>query len=385
MRNNEIKKMLNHESNIIVPDLKENLNMMLDDHYSPSTALPNSKKAKNPSLKLALALAIVLFVFIPLFKDYLSFPLLITSNTPSVSSYIPIFENTYLAIDINPSIELEVDEDKKVVSTRALNKEAMLLLYDCNFDNLNLEDVITEIVTLAIEIGYIDESLDSNALMITTINNDELIESEISELALTTISSYLEKNNLRKKVNVLTSNNSEVKNLAKELGVSVGKYQLISKACNTLESLTIDEAKTMSVRELNEIINHVKQEEIDDFRESLASIFKDIEIEFLQSRDYQITKLNQIDDLRKEINKIKNEDDFNNFKVKINDLISAYNLEWEFNSIDVYNNKTINSIRSKLNMIYNQTNQDINELVLQYNRQKNEIKKEENNKNPFKF
>ena len=36
--------------------------MMLDDHYSPSTALPNSKKAKNPSLKLALALAIVLFV-----------------------------------------------------------------------------------------------------------------------------------------------------------------------------------------------------------------------------------------------------------------------------------------------------------------------------------
>lgn len=385
MRNKEIKKMLNHESNIIVPDLKENLNMMLDDHYSPSTALPNSKKAKNPSLKLALALAIVLFVFIPLFKDYLSFPFLITSNTPSVSSDIPIFENTYLAIDINPSIELEVDEDKKVVSTRALNKEAMLLLYDCNFDNLNLEDVITEIVTLAIEIGYIDESLDSNALMITTINNDELIESEISELALTTISSYLEKNNLRKKVNVLTSNNSEVKNLAKELGVSVGKYQLISKACNTLESLTIDEAKTMSVRELNEIINHVKQEEIDDFRQSLASIFKDIEIEFLQSRDYQITKLNQIDDLRKEINKIKNEDDFNNFKVKINDLISAYNLEWEFNSIDVYNNKTINIIRSKLNMIYNQTNQDINELVLQYNRQKNEIKKEENNKNPFKF
>lgn len=385
MRNKEIKKMLNHESNIIVPDLKENLNMMLDEHYSPSTALPNSKKAKNSSLKLALALSIVLFVFIPLFKDYLSFPFLITSNTPSVSSDIPIFENTYLAIDINPSIELEVDEDKKVVSTRALNKEAMLLLYDCNFDNLNLEDVITEIVTLAIEIGYIDESLDSNALMITTINNDELIESEISELALTTISSYLEKNNLRKKVNVLTSNNSEVKNLAKELGVSVGKYQLISKACNTLESLTIDEAKTMSVRELNEIINHVKQEEIDDFRQSLASIFKDIEIEFLQSRDYQITKLNQIDDLRKEINKIKNENDFNNFKVKINDLISAYNLEWEFNSIDVYNNKTINSIRSKLNMIYNQTNQDINELVLQYNRQKNEIKKEENNKNPFKF
>ena len=30
-------------------------------------------------------------------------------------------------------------------------------------------------------------------LMITTINNDELIESEISELALTTISSYLER------------------------------------------------------------------------------------------------------------------------------------------------------------------------------------------------
>ena len=42
---------------------------------------------------------------------------------------------------------------------------------------------------------------------------------------------------------MLTSNNSEVKNLAKELGVSVGKYQLISKACNTLESLTIKKQK----------------------------------------------------------------------------------------------------------------------------------------------
>ena len=51
----------------------------------------------------------------------------------------------------------------------------------------------------------------------------------------------------------------------------------------------------------------------------------------------------------------------------------------------MYNNKTINIIRSKLNIIFNQTIQDINELVRQYNRQKNEIKKEENNRIPLSF
>ncbi len=77
---------------------------------------------------------------------------------------------SYVSIDINPSIELTVDAENKVVSVYAANEDANVLLYEeTGIVGANIEGAIAKITELAIELGYIDET---NKVVGTTISSE---------------------------------------------------------------------------------------------------------------------------------------------------------------------------------------------------------------------
>ncbi len=76
---------------------------------------------------------------------------------------------SYVSIDINPSIELTVDENNKVVSVYAANEDANILLYEEEgILGASIEDAIAKITELAIELGYLDEE---NKVVGTTVSS----------------------------------------------------------------------------------------------------------------------------------------------------------------------------------------------------------------------
>ena len=81
---------------------------------------------------------------------------------------------SFVQIDINPSIELTVSEDGKVVSVYGANDDGKILLYE---EELNLigkkyEDAVKRITDLAVELGYLTEAnADFSATVIS--ENDE--------------------------------------------------------------------------------------------------------------------------------------------------------------------------------------------------------------------
>ena len=77
---------------------------------------------------------------------------------------------SYVSIDINPSIELTVDEENKVVSVYAANEDANVLLYEeTGIVGADVEDAVEKITQLALKLGYIDEE---NKVVGTTVSSE---------------------------------------------------------------------------------------------------------------------------------------------------------------------------------------------------------------------
>lgn len=66
---------------------------------------------------------------------------------------------SFVQIDINPSIELTVSEDGKVVSVYGANDDGKILLYeeDANLIGKNYEEAVKYVTDIAVELGYLTE------------------------------------------------------------------------------------------------------------------------------------------------------------------------------------------------------------------------------------
>ena len=79
--------------------------------------------------------------------------------------------NTRMTVDINPSVELMVDKDNKVISVTALNDDAAVILQgEASIVGKESDDAVKAIVSLATDTGYIvkgEVSADENTVKIS--------------------------------------------------------------------------------------------------------------------------------------------------------------------------------------------------------------------------
>lgn len=151
-----------------------------------------------------------------------------------------------LGIDINPSIDLMLDENDEVVLCLAKNKHAEILLNGENFVGKPVGEVTKQIITLATKAGYIttEQANDDiqNAVLITAICEDE-----------------------SKQENLLNSIKNEVKNFYMNnqiYGVVLTEFSSKQELVDLVNSLNYDlsetekeELKNYSVKKLNEILS----------------------------------------------------------------------------------------------------------------------------------
>ena len=99
----------------------------------------------------------------------------------------PQAKGAYVSLDINPAIELIVDEKNQVVSVRGENEDGQVLLYEeTGIEGASIDDAIAKITDLAIEYGYLDEE---NKVIDTLIaSDDDEFASELLEKVNATVS-----------------------------------------------------------------------------------------------------------------------------------------------------------------------------------------------------
>jgi hypothetical protein len=206
--------------------------------------------------RLSYSLASVFVLAIVLFS--------ILSSGPSIDSVVA----STVTIDINPSIEITLNDDDEVINISAINAEGELLIdRDINFKGLSLDRTIEIIIAKAIEKGFIVDDTEDNIILIDVSSNQLEIKERVEQHLEVKITSEMAK--VAKNIQVRRENRQELtEDEEKELEDKSTQYQLspaklylINRIIEEDNTYTIDILKSKSVRELYNILNILFPEE----------------------------------------------------------------------------------------------------------------------------
>ena len=189
---------------------------------------------------------------------------------------------SYISIDINPSIELETNFADKVIGTNGANEDAIAVLSAVDISNKPIYEAVKTIVEETIDQGYINNEKD-NAILITVANDNEEKSTNIDEKIKTTVDEVLENTKQTAEVvDVVTKKNqTEVKDTAKQLGISVGKANVIDNILrkankNGETNFTTEQLMNLSVKELIQLFKGDK-DKIEDLFDNIDDALDDVD------------------------------------------------------------------------------------------------------------
>ncbi len=135
---------------------------------------------------------------------------------------------SFVTLDINPSIELTVDEDGYVLSAYGANEDGQVLLYgESGIVGVKLEDSVERITELAVELGYIN---DGNKVVSASVYSDsESVRSKLEGKIEASVNAAAKKAGLK-----LTVNSEELYSLLRELEA----YKAQNPASAEIQALT---------------------------------------------------------------------------------------------------------------------------------------------------
>ncbi len=137
--------------------------------------------------------------------------------------------NATVALDVNPSIEIEINKKEKIVEVNALNNEAETVIGDMKLEGLELETGMNAIIGSMLKHGYI--STEQNSILVSIDSKNKERSEELKQKLLSEIDAMLKNSNI--KASVITQDydeeNSEAVQKAEENKISRAKAALISK------------------------------------------------------------------------------------------------------------------------------------------------------------
>ena len=164
--------------------------------------------------------------------------------------------NAIVQVDVNPSIQMVVDEENKVLSITGLNDEGKMIIYGEAIVGKNLDEALEIIVKIETDLGYLVEGSDDNKVTLTISANTEEITNKIEEFSRNTLNKVLEETGVIATIETAKGYaEEELKLLAKDLEVadlaSVKLEEMYNEFKNYQISITEKEAVKNAVNHLD--------------------------------------------------------------------------------------------------------------------------------------
>ena len=163
--------------------------------------------------------------------------------------------DSIVELDVNPSIELEVNRRERVLSAQALNPDAEAILDGMDLKNTDLQVAMNAIIGSMLKNGYINDL--SNSVLITVENDDLARGSDLQQRLTEEVSAMLETSSVQGAVLSQTlDQNTGASELARQYGISEGKAALIQEVISLNPLSTAEELKDLSINELNLLLSY---------------------------------------------------------------------------------------------------------------------------------
>lgn len=156
-----------------------------------------------------------------------------------------------VSLDVNPSIQLEVNKNEKVLSATPMNDDGAEILADMDLKGTQADVAMYAIIGSLLQHGYVDEL--ANSILITVEDDDQARGEKLQQALTQQADAALANAQVNGSVLAQTlQNNQELTQKAQEYGISTGKAALIQAiVAGSNNTKTFEELVGLSINELN--------------------------------------------------------------------------------------------------------------------------------------
>lgn len=156
-----------------------------------------------------------------------------------------------VSLDVNPSIQLEVNKNEKVLSATPMNDDGAEILDGMNLKGTPADVAMYAIIGSLLQHGYVDEL--ANSILITVEDDDQARGEKLQQELTAQADAALANAQVNGAVLAQTLQNSEELNqMAQEYGISTGKAALIQAIVEgSNNTKTFEDLVGLSINELN--------------------------------------------------------------------------------------------------------------------------------------
>ena len=241
---NKIKNAYENET----PDFRERIISACENETQAPAPSPvqsaTAKKQKQPFLfrRIVAVMSCVILFGVGLFVGKI-----IPDSRPIATA------ETCVYIDVNPSLELSLDEDNTVLSCIAANEDAEIILNGMKLEGVELKTALNAIVGSMYVKGYLTS--DDNSMLISVDTSDETHTSGFLTYITQQVNDVFENSEMECAIIAQgVKVDEDLKRRAEEQGVSVGKMHLLDKMIDSMGDLSqdaIDTLSGLSIKDLN--------------------------------------------------------------------------------------------------------------------------------------
>ncbi len=235
MKNSEIERRLKEDVEKSVPDVFDSIEARKGTVIP--MAQPKNKKKRRTAVFASMAAALLL----------VAGGLGIAFGSQRTS---PGTVDSIVSLDVNPSIELKIDSNEKVVETSARNEDARIILDDMDLKGTDLNVAVNAVVGSMLKHGYITK--DANSILVSVENADSKKGAALQKELTDEISGILKASSVEASVLSQTlEEDTELKSLAETYGISMGKASMIRQIMEKDSRLTAADLAGLTINELN--------------------------------------------------------------------------------------------------------------------------------------
>lgn len=162
--------------------------------------------------------------------------------------FVPV---TVVSIDVNPSVEINVNRLDRIMSADAYNDDGAKILQSVSVEGMKYEDGINDILNSDEFTQYLSD--DSLLTFTVASENEDKVISQIQHCLSTTGHQ-----------GVCVNASSEAVSQAHHLGLSLGKYQAYLEILEYDPTITAEECSSMTMKELCELKEQLSGEDTCD-------------------------------------------------------------------------------------------------------------------------
>ena len=157
-----------------------------------------------------------------------------------------------ISFDVNPSLEIKVNEQEKVLEVLPLNEDAKTVIGTMDFRGSSLELTVNALVGSMLTKGYLNDVTNSILISVDGKNDTTALREKLTA----EVASLLHTDSFDGSVITQSlKGNAEIKKLASDYGITVGKAQLIDTIIEANPGKTFESLVPLSITELNLLLD----------------------------------------------------------------------------------------------------------------------------------